>query len=411
MPTIEQNLASILAAKYGRDVRQAIHDSIGQNYSDVSTSKTLAEDATDAANDAATLANTKAGLANSAATLANTKAGLADSAATLANTKAGLADSAATADNGAATLANTKAGLADAKAGLADSAATLANTKAGLADSAATAANAAAQEALDNIIISAAFSSNNIDFTKADSSVVTLYNAKTELRGDRGYTGLNLQANSDALIFAGSEDSALAQSIQISFDAILGASYYNITLSNVIGLPTGMSYALTSNPSTSPKVTFTSTESMVSPYGLISITATTSVGNRIFKIPYVIAFRGHAFVYEDFTQEQLLAIKGDTGNSAVEVSTTEPTDPDILVWVDTDETYELDTQKWAAVDIVATQLAAGSLPTASISQNQTGTHIQVDIPTITNDDIAAMETSLEGYCQNYIDTVILGGSS
>lgn len=121
--------------------------------------------------------------------------------------------------------------------------------------------------------------------------------------------------------------------------------------------------------------------------------------------------KGEPFTFADFTPEQLLSIKGGTGESAVHVGVDAPTDPDILVWVDTDEAYELDTQKWAAVDIVATQLPAGSLPTASISQNQTGTHVQVGIPTITNDDIAAMETSLESYCQTYIDTAILGGSS
>lgn len=78
MATIEQNLAAILAARYGKDVRQAIHDSIEQNYEDVTTSKTLAEDATDAANAAAVLANTKAGLADGAAIAANAAAASVD---------------------------------------------------------------------------------------------------------------------------------------------------------------------------------------------------------------------------------------------------------------------------------------------------------------------------------------------
>ena len=71
---IAQLLAQILAAQYGRDVRQSIHDAIGECYDDVSTAKTLATDATNSANTAATNANEKA-------TLANTKAGLADTAA------------------------------------------------------------------------------------------------------------------------------------------------------------------------------------------------------------------------------------------------------------------------------------------------------------------------------------------
>ena len=118
---IIQNLAQILAAQYGKDVRQAIHDGIEECYDDVSTARTLATNATNSANTAATLANEKATLANTKATLADTKAGLADAAAINANTKA--------------TLANTKAGLAD-------TAATNANTKAALAQSAADAAYA-----------------------------------------------------------------------------------------------------------------------------------------------------------------------------------------------------------------------------------------------------------------------------
>ena len=159
---IAQLLAQILAAQYGRDVRQSIHDAIGECYDDVSTAKTLATDATNSANTAATLANEKA-------TLADTKAGLADAAATNANTKA--------------TLANTKAGLADTAATNANNAATLANTKAGLADAAATNAN-------NNIIDSATFIGNDMVFTKVNSTTVTIVNAKTEIKGDKGDTGL-----------------------------------------------------------------------------------------------------------------------------------------------------------------------------------------------------------------------------
>lgn len=47
---IAQNLAQILAAKYGKDVRQAIHDGIEECYTDVSTAKTLADEAAERAN-------------------------------------------------------------------------------------------------------------------------------------------------------------------------------------------------------------------------------------------------------------------------------------------------------------------------------------------------------------------------
>ena len=111
---IAQLLAQILAAQYGRDVRQSIHDAIGECYDDVSTAKTLATDATNSANTAATLANTKAGLADTAATNAN-----------------------------------------------------------------------------DNIIDSAAFIGNDMVFTKVNNTTVTIVNAKTEIKGDKGDNGVS----------------------------------------------------------------------------------------------------------------------------------------------------------------------------------------------------------------------------
>ena len=113
MGLMDQLLAQILAAQYGRDVRQSIHDAIGECYDDVSTAKTLATNATNSANTAATLANEKATLANEKATLANEKA-------TLANTKAGLAQSAADA-------ANDVVGWAEAATTAAENMAALAN--------------------------------------------------------------------------------------------------------------------------------------------------------------------------------------------------------------------------------------------------------------------------------------------
>ena len=67
MTSIEDLLASILAATYGRDVRGAIHDAIEQCYDDISTSKTIADDSAEAASSAALQANSAASRAETAA--------------------------------------------------------------------------------------------------------------------------------------------------------------------------------------------------------------------------------------------------------------------------------------------------------------------------------------------------------
>ena len=111
---IAQLLAQILATRYGRDVRQSIHDAIEECYSDVSTAKTLAEDATLGADEAAENANDSviSGVVVSGDDLVFQNAGggtvVADNAmkgvhdaTTLANEKAGLADTAAIGANAA----------------------------------------------------------------------------------------------------------------------------------------------------------------------------------------------------------------------------------------------------------------------------------------------------------------------
>ena len=70
MSTIEQNLAKIKSAVYGREVRDAIHDSIEQCYTDTSTSATAATSAAQSANAAATSASNAAADAENAATRA-----------------------------------------------------------------------------------------------------------------------------------------------------------------------------------------------------------------------------------------------------------------------------------------------------------------------------------------------------
>lgn len=67
MSKISEYLKKIKEAVYGYEVRDAIHDSIEQCYSDVTTAKTLADEAIESANDAAANATDKANLANEAA--------------------------------------------------------------------------------------------------------------------------------------------------------------------------------------------------------------------------------------------------------------------------------------------------------------------------------------------------------
>lgn len=70
--TIQQNLALIQSAVYGKDVRDAIHDSIEQCYTEASSASTAAAAAT-AATTAANNATAAAENAATAATLAASK--------------------------------------------------------------------------------------------------------------------------------------------------------------------------------------------------------------------------------------------------------------------------------------------------------------------------------------------------
>lgn len=65
---IQELLQQINVAIYGEEVRGSIHDAIEQCYDDVTAAKTLAGDATSAANQAATNANSQTALAKTATT-------------------------------------------------------------------------------------------------------------------------------------------------------------------------------------------------------------------------------------------------------------------------------------------------------------------------------------------------------
>ena len=96
-------LQQIMSAVYGKDVRQSIHDAIQECYANVSTAKTLSEDAAEAANAAASSAESRTTAAittmqtdtNKAIGSCNAATTAANTAATNANTKAGIANTAA----------------------------------------------------------------------------------------------------------------------------------------------------------------------------------------------------------------------------------------------------------------------------------------------------------------------------
>lgn len=107
MSRISQLLAQILSAVYGKDVRQSIHDAIGQCYTDVSNAKTLAEAAATNANNVATNSESRTTAAISTMqTQTNAAIANCNSASTAANNAASNASAKATAANNAAITAN-----------------------------------------------------------------------------------------------------------------------------------------------------------------------------------------------------------------------------------------------------------------------------------------------------------------
>ena len=161
MSKISEYLNKIKTAIYGREVRDAIHDSIKECYADVTSGATLANAASDKANAATEKANIAASNADTATASANSAANLANTAASNADNKAALADKATADANAATKSANAAASSAADKAALADTAATgataamnsaneaasNANDKATLADEATANANAATESA------------------------------------------------------------------------------------------------------------------------------------------------------------------------------------------------------------------------------------------------------------------------
>ena len=185
---IQELLDQILNAVYGWEVRDAIHDSIEECYNNVSTAKTLADDATSAANTAAANANSKATLADQKATAANAAAANADA-------KAKLADTAAASANAAAEKANASASKADTATSNANAATKSANDATAAAKTATEAANTATSNAdkATQAANTAAASAN-----AAANSVQEAVDAATEAKSECDTSAANADAKAAA---------------------------------------------------------------------------------------------------------------------------------------------------------------------------------------------------------------------
>ena len=107
MANISALLGQILKAVYGKDVRQSIHDAISQCYDDVTSGKTLADEAAEKANTAAQQAKDSVDDAiESMTTQTNAAIANCNSASTAANNAASNASAKAAAANNAAIPAN-----------------------------------------------------------------------------------------------------------------------------------------------------------------------------------------------------------------------------------------------------------------------------------------------------------------
>lgn len=254
MSKIGEYLNKIKTAVYGREVRDAIHDSIKECYADVTSGATLANEASDKANAATEKANTAASNADMATASANSAANLANTAASNADNKAALADKATADANAATKSANAAASSAADKAALADTAATgataamnsaneaasNANGKATLADKATANANAATESA------NAAASNADNKAALADKATADANSAASNAddKAALADNAAGLIRRMDVLTTHLPPGSAPTSSLNTVEDAS-GLSHYSL----VLGIPTG-------NTGATPALTF-----------------------------------------------------------------------------------------------------------------------------------------------------------
>lgn len=200
MSRISEYLNKIKTAIYGREVRDAIHDSIKECYTDVISGATLANEASDKANAATEKANTAASNADTATAGANSAANLANTAASNADNKAALADKAATDANTATDSANAAASSATDKAALANTAATEATA-------AMNSANEAADNANDKAALADEATANANAATKSANAAASNADNKAAL-ADKATTDANNAANQANAAAATADDKA-----------------------------------------------------------------------------------------------------------------------------------------------------------------------------------------------------------
>lgn len=200
MSKISEYLNKIKTAIYGREVRDAIHDSIKECYTDVTSGATLANTASDKANAATEKANTAASNADTATASANSAANLANTSASNADNKAALADKAATDANTATESANAAASSATNKAALAD-------TAAARAIAAANSANEAASNADDKATLAGEATTNANAATESANTAASNADSKAAL-ADKATTDANNAANQANAAAATADDKA-----------------------------------------------------------------------------------------------------------------------------------------------------------------------------------------------------------
>ena len=261
MSKISEYLNKIKTAIYGREVRDAIHDSIKECYADVTSGATLANEASDKANAATEKANTAASNADTATASANSAANLANTAASNADDKAALADRATTNANAATESANTAASNAADKAALADTAATGATAAMNSANEAASNANGKAtlaDEATANA--NAATESANTAASNADNKATLADKAMTNAN-DAANLASTAASNADDKAALADNAAGLIRRMNVSTTSLppgsaptsslntvedaSGFSHYSL----VLGIPTG-------NTGATPALTF-----------------------------------------------------------------------------------------------------------------------------------------------------------
>ena len=187
MSKISEYLNKIKTAIYGREVRDAIHDSIKECYADVTSGATLANEASDKANAATEKANTAASNADTATASANSATNLANAAASNADNKAALANEAIADANAATKSANAAASNAADKAALADTAATGATA-------AMNSANEAARNASDKATLADEATANANAATESANTAASNADSKAAL-ADKATTDANNATN------------------------------------------------------------------------------------------------------------------------------------------------------------------------------------------------------------------------